>query len=580
MRLLRLSANQPSFKTIIFNPTGLSIIVGKKTVSAAQNKKGTTNGVGKSLAVALVHFCLGANEKKGMTKHLPGWSFTLDFEIGDEKFTAVRTTHEPSKIMLNGSIQSLDAFRTLMGKKVFDLQDDISFLSFRPLISRFIRPGKDSYNDYHKPVPKEQPYAQQLCTAYLLGLDAHLAEAKFRLRKDLEDVIKLAKNLSRDAVLKQFFTEGKKVEFESVNLNRTISEKEKKLAAFKVAEDFDAMKLDADRLSEELRGLRNRRVMLENAIKNIDKSLQMQPDISSEELLAFYEKAKVQLTELVVKEVREIESFNQKLIADRLRRLESERRTLRTELEPLKIKIATLGKLEDEKLKLLASTGALDDYRVLTNELASLRARLDKLESFKRLTVEYKIKQLEIEKQLNEENQETINYLDRSRKGIIDKHIAVFQELAKRFYEAKRAGIEIENNDGDNQLRYRINAEIDSDTSDGINQVKLFCFDFTILKNRFGHSVDTLFHDGRLLDPMDARQRAAVFNIAHEETRQNSFQYIISANEDVLDSMREIFDDTDFEEIITKNIILELTDESDRSKLLGITVEKMNYEGD
>ena len=57
MRLIKLSANKDSFKTIKFNPTGLTIIVG------AKSKGGETyNGVGKSLVIELLHFCLGSSK--------------------------------------------------------------------------------------------------------------------------------------------------------------------------------------------------------------------------------------------------------------------------------------------------------------------------------------------------------------------------------------------------------------------------------------------------------------------------------------------------------------------------------------
>ena len=54
MRLIRLSANRESFKPVMFNETGLTLIVGSKTKGGE-----TYNGVGKSLIVALLHFCLG-----------------------------------------------------------------------------------------------------------------------------------------------------------------------------------------------------------------------------------------------------------------------------------------------------------------------------------------------------------------------------------------------------------------------------------------------------------------------------------------------------------------------------------------
>ena len=60
MRLVSLTANQPSFKPVRFNKTGVSFIVASQKDRANSDTHTTYNGVGKSLLVSLVHFCLGA----------------------------------------------------------------------------------------------------------------------------------------------------------------------------------------------------------------------------------------------------------------------------------------------------------------------------------------------------------------------------------------------------------------------------------------------------------------------------------------------------------------------------------------
>jgi len=59
MRLIELRANKDSFKTVKFNNKGMSLIVAKKRTDSEKN---TYNSVGKSLIVALIHFCLAAKK--------------------------------------------------------------------------------------------------------------------------------------------------------------------------------------------------------------------------------------------------------------------------------------------------------------------------------------------------------------------------------------------------------------------------------------------------------------------------------------------------------------------------------------
>ena len=61
MKLLSLTANKPNFHSIVFKE-GINIIVGKQVSPHDENDGNTYNGVGKSLTVHLIHFCLGANK--------------------------------------------------------------------------------------------------------------------------------------------------------------------------------------------------------------------------------------------------------------------------------------------------------------------------------------------------------------------------------------------------------------------------------------------------------------------------------------------------------------------------------------
>ena len=53
----------------------------------------------------------------------------------------------------------------------------------------------------------------------------------------------------------------------------------------------------------------------------------------------------------------------------------------------------------------------------------------------------------------------------------------------------------------------------------------------------------------------------------------NNLGYICSINEDALLSFQSLMSDTEYEEIVTNNIILELNDDSPESKLLSIQID-------
>lgn len=144
------------------------------------------------------------------------------------------------------------------------------------------------------------------------------------------------------------------------------------------------------------------------------------------------------------------------------------------------------------------------------------------------------------------------------------------------FYPDSPAGISITNNAGNNQERFNIKVKIENDASDGISEVKLFCFDLNNLINSNAHNFESLFHDSRLFSDIDPRQRATLLALAHTETLNNNKQYIATLNEDQLKSTEELLSKEVFKSI-SNSITLELKDDNPSSKLLGIQVD-MQYE--
>lgn len=113
MRLIRLSSNMNSFHTVEFKD-GLNLIVGKQANPNDSNKKNTYNGVGKSLIIYLIHFCLGSNRIDVFEEKIPGWEFKLDFLLDGKLFTSRRNTKKQSEIFLNNEKLTIKKFRSIM----------------------------------------------------------------------------------------------------------------------------------------------------------------------------------------------------------------------------------------------------------------------------------------------------------------------------------------------------------------------------------------------------------------------------------------------------------------------------------
>jgi uncharacterized protein YydD (DUF2326 family) len=261
----------------------------------------------------------------------------------------------------------------------------------------------------------------------------------------------------------------------------------------------------------------------------------------------------------------------------RKERLFQELKNNREKLKELNGEIEEKGIILNELLGYLDTHGALDEYTSLNKKLSDLKLRKKRLEEYHNILKSYKKKLRDIQTEYAERNKEAEEYLE-SIESLLEMIMGTFRDLSKTFYDKKPGGIKITNNEGENTQRFEIHAKIQDDSADGVNEVKIFCFDMTILLLQMNHTMKFLFHDSRLFSNMDPRQRYTLFKLAYQKTQNKNFQYIATVNEDTLQSFRDLMTHEEYETIIENNIILTLTDESERSKLLGIQVD-MEYQG-
>ena len=134
MKLIELSANKESFKTVTFNKTGLSFIVAKQKNPEPSDNSKTYNGVGKSLIVLLIHFCMGAKKDhyKSFIDKLPDWIFYLTVEIDGVQHVISRKMSEPTKIYFDDEDpMTVDNFYEKIRQMIFNFPADTQYLTFR-----------------------------------------------------------------------------------------------------------------------------------------------------------------------------------------------------------------------------------------------------------------------------------------------------------------------------------------------------------------------------------------------------------------------------------------------------------------
>lgn len=570
MKLKCIRANQSSFHTINFKE-GLNIIVGKQASPHNENDGNTYNGVGKSFVLHLIHFCLGSNKIDSFSNNLPEWVFTLEFEVDGKEYYASRNTSEQNRINFCGQDISLKAMRENMLNLCFGISDPPKNMTWNTLFSRFVRRYRLSYSRFDTYIPKESDYSKLLNTLYLLGIDPSLIIEKKELREKQTDAKKTENAIKKDPFFKRYYLGKNDVELDVADLEYRITELEREISEFKVSNNYHELELEANDKSYEKKILENKRVLINNYIKNIEESFKETATANEKDVIRIYEAANIEIPDMVKKNIDEVLEFHRKQILSRNIRLKKELRKHQLELEKIDKQILAIGECMDNLLGYLDSHGALEEYVALTKQLSSLKNEMERIQGYQKLLKSYKDIELEIKASFINQDKETNEYLE-IIKTVTDKLRTGFWEYAKKFYPKKRSGLVIKNNSGENMIRYTLEARIEDDSSDGVNEVRLFCFDLLLLMCRKS-KIRFLAHDSRLFANMDPRQREMLLRIAYDVTIDSEFQYICSMNEDTILSFKDLMSIEDYRQIVTNNIILELNDDASESKLLGIQVD-------
>ncbi len=579
MKLIELSANKDSFKTVKFNENGISLIVAEQDNPEEHDTSKTYNGVGKSLIVLLVNFCLGAKKKhyKSFIEKLPDWIFYLTIDINGSKYIIKRSMKEASKIYINdGPPRTIDSFNEEFKNKIFSIPENTPFLSFRNLLPFFIRPLKKNYVFADEPTHLHTPYHKLMANGFLLGLDVNLIEKKHKLRKEQERIEELESNIKSDELLKEFFIQDKDVSLKIKDIEDEITKLRFDRDKYEIAEDYYEVKVEADSIEKELAEKHNEIVLLQNQINNISQSLESSPDLGKDSIERIYNESKIVFPDNVSKTLTDLELFYEELTRNRIHKLSQHKQLISKKIDEYIEEEVKLKQELDKKFKYLGAHQALDVVIKVTDRLNDLEKEKEKLENYENLIASYHEKSLEIKKDFIKYAQQTDEYL-KDMFSILEEKKIYFRNLAKRFYPKSSSGITIYNNDGENQIQFDIEAKIESDGSDGINNVKIFCYDMTILFKGHGHNIKFSFHDSRLFDGIDERQKTELFKITNDLFRDSNYQYIATVNQNQLNEIKSILSPEEFENIISKHKVLTLKDTSDSEKLLGIKVD-IRYE--
>lgn len=567
MRLISLTCEKEEFKDIIFNPTGITLILGDNSNNTGKDT--SSNGVGKTLSLGLIHHCLGANLDKELAMAVPDWMFTLLFIFQNKEYRISRSG-DGKKIIFNDESINIKELRGRLDRLgIFYLNQRVKNISFRSLFKRFSRYERE---DCISPIKmkKESDYDALLRTLYLLNIDSNLIISKHDSKKELDEIKKLKDSWKQDRLLHDIFRAGSnpKVRFEW--LEKEILRLTDNIKNAKVSEDYRKIETLSNKLTLELRELSKNISILEFQIDNINNSLEEHPDITKDDLLDLYTGLQVVFKEEVLKHFDAVENFHNSLSINRRIRLENDRFELQTKKKELEVKTRIISDQRDKVLSSLEGKTAIEEYSAIVKQLTMLEEEKERINQYLNFLDKLKEKSQQVKEKRLEENRTTTEYLQTLPLKNIEKK---FIQIAEKIYPNSPSGIVLDNNLGDNKIRYDLTIQIEGDDSDGINSARILCFDLVNLFHGSNHVMDMLWHDNRLFADMDPVPRSSWFSYVLKNIGNK--QYIATLNMENYNSMQSYLTQEE-KELLERSIVLKLKSDLPENKLLGLQYGKTN----
>lgn len=570
MKLLKLYSDNPSFKTINFNP-GLNIIAG---LQSSDKIKDSVNGIGKSSSLQLLHLLFGGSfeEKSASDKRLREFlsqygNFYLDFSVGSTKYS-IRKNFSESNFYINEEKIAKTAYPKKLNS-ILNANNNIKF-NFKALFNIFARRYLPERNYYSGALTQQgQPstdYYQILYNITLLGIDTTLIEKNKKLTEEIsklkktEEILKKQKITINDTNLLDLKDEVLKLTEDKNN--------------FIIAKNYDSLKSSADELTREMNKLRN---VIYSVTKEANKKIDLlnasdDKVINLSRVNEIYHEAKFFFPEKITKQLSEAEEFHVKIQESRKSRLRVQIKELIQESTYRRDELNQLEKERDLIIKDLDSKGALEEYNSIVERVRTLESEISELTSYQTCLTKFEKTKAELELQKAKIKTESIIQLEENEEHIQEIE-STFRKIVKELYNGHGGSFKITNSKNAQYL-YDIEAHIPKDGSQGINEVKIFCYDFLLFKLN-PKVLGFIAHDGCIFSGVDPRQITTMFKIIIKNIQENDLQYFVNMNKDVYDMV--INDQSKLSEDDKKNIkqgtVLKLYDASPESTLFGYTFD-------
>lgn len=542
--LRRISSNFTSFQPVSFGP-GFNVILADMAPGASD--KHSRNARGKTTLIQAINYCLGGALAKSMTPlGVAGWAFSLELDLFGSTLTATRNLKGGNKLRLDyptelagtlrpyldeNSTVTVEDWKFLLGLGLFALdrvgEPGDRGISPRTLLSYVVR--TEAVKDPLKIIPQQPAWSSREHVAYLLNLNWELVRDLSRLEED-SDTYKAIARATKNNLLPRALRPEPELMLELVEAQRTLTELTSRVQGFQVVDDPDGLIVRADRVTEELKELRNEalvdRRMIELYAESIEGEQGAEDAGVGEAVAELYGEMQRAFNPEALQSFEKVEAFHHQVMGNRRRFLSSELERLRAQQAERDEKIRDLTGSRNSILAVLDAGGALEELSALQNECAQASARVTEVEAALNNVRDLAEAQEGVRVQKAQLRQETARDLGSNRQKL-DAVATRFDRMMQDLYGV--GGVLTAEVD---DLGFKFTIRVSTSASGGVTRMQLLCFDLTLMAEDAGesHHPGFLIHDSVVFDGVDPRQIAAGLSLVRETVEQVGGQYICTMN--------------------------------------------------
>ena len=543
MRLRKLHSNPQIFEPITFH-LGINLILGEKVNnSTIGNRK--TNGVGKSMSIEFINFCLLKRGADSRVLKIPkeivseDTQIILDLEIRNQSVTIIRTIKEAEnpRIIINDqstTFKSIDEANKYFTNLLFETVDS-AHPSFRQMMALMIREERSEFKDIIQifDTTKKNIVADYTPHLYLFGLDLTTYNNTKLTIKELQEKKDFKKEINKQIIVKySSIQEARSIYNE---LRSEVLKIGNAIAEFHGSEAFEAIQKDIVALEITLENLRAKQRAIRFELKKIE-TLPNPEKITEADIDIIYEQFKRGLGNVIAQSLEQVKQFKAKIDNFQQMLLSTRRQELLSELDTLTRTVRESEAVYTSKINAIDTKGqlrniqaAMQIYNQKNTELAKLAYQIEA----------YDNSDGEI-KELDTKRSNLISDLDKfvtDLKYKVQNFTETMLGIHKQIMDNEKASflIKVINKSGIREV-FNFEMRISSDGSHSVDREKVFIYDMSLLfdSNTRQKHLKFLIHDNIFDVDKDTLIQSLNY-LSRIETLFGDFQYILTLNRDEIE---------------------------------------------